>query len=146
LKIDGKHIKQWISGHDTVTTEPILSEHFEQYLATLPWAPSRLDWSSIDHVTFDMGDSSDNSWESMVLDFAGRLPLGSHSHVMLMYNSSEPSLIAKTEDALPDIDLLYSVGPGPRYFCGVDFRGDTFVPVHQDFAEFDGFSRINFST
>jgi hypothetical protein len=139
-KIEGSHIRQWMSEHESLQLDASYSAEFEQYLNSQPWAPSRLDWRSIGHIEFVMN----NSWESKVVEFSDRTPLGRHSHLMLMYSGAEPSLLGFKEDALRDIDLIYSASPGARYFCGVDIVDGQPIPRYEDFAEFDGDSKITF--
>lgn len=139
-KIERSHIRQWMSEHDCLQLDTPYSADFEQYLNSQPWAPSRLDWRCIRHVEFVMTDF----WESEIVEFSNRIPLGLHSYLMLMYSGAEPSLLGIKEDALRDLDLLYSASPGARYFCGVDIVDGRPIPRYEDFAEFDGDSKITF--
>lgn len=129
-----------MSEHKSLQLEETYSAEFERHLNGHPWAPSRLDWRYIGHVEFVMNDS----WESDVIEFSERTPLGRHGHLMLMYSGAEPSLLGFREDALRDLDLIYSASPGARYFCGVDLVDGRPIPRYEDFAEFDGDSKITF--
>lgn len=74
-------------------------------------------------------------WEDQVSEFADRTRLGRHSHVMVMYSGTEPSLRGLKGDVLRDLDILYSASPGPRYFCGVEVENGL-PSVYDDFGEF----------
>lgn len=140
MRTDARHIREWMSQHESLLVDPGVSAEFERYLEGLPWAPSRLDWTLIEHVEFDMAES----WESAVVEFAAQTPLSRHSHVMCMYSGSEPSLVGLRDEVLRDVDLIYSSSPGARYFCGVDMVSGAPVPAFEDFAEFDGFAVMTF--
>lgn len=129
-----------MSEHESSLAGKAMSAEFEQYLQSLPWAPSRLDWREIEHSTFKLEDG----WEAWIDQFAQSVPAGRHDYLMFMYSGSEPSLIARREDGLRDVDLIYSASAGARYFCGVDKVRDEFVVQHADFGEFDGVSSVLF--
>jgi len=140
VEIEAPHIRKWMEEHGGARLATSLSTEFERYLDTWPWAPSRLDWRSIDHVEFDMVDP----WEDALVEFAGSTPLGRHENVMLMYSPSEPSLLSPTGAALRDLDLIYSASYGAKYICGVDVINGAPVLSCGDFAEFDGYSKVFF--
>lgn len=140
MKIEASHIRQWMSEHESSQLEAPVSARFEQYLNNQSWAPSRLDWRSIGHVVFTMTDS----WEDALVEFASHTPAGRHSHIMFMYSGAEPSILSLRDDGLRDLDLIYSASPGARYFCGIDIVDGCPKPVYEDFAEFDGYSKVTF--
>ncbi|MGW8726232.1 hypothetical protein ACWGNF_09425 [Streptomyces sp. NPDC055808] len=129
-----------MSAHESLLVDRTVSTEFERYLESRAWTPSRLDWSLVEHVEFELTED----WEGRVVEFANATPLGRHSHLMFMYGGSEPSLVALMSDGLRDIDLIYSASAGARYFCGVDVISGVPVPVFEDFAEFDGFATVSF--
>lgn len=140
MKIDAAHVRRWISTHETARLDASVSAAFDQYLCGYPWLPSRLDWSQIPFVEFTMEDS----WEDRIVEFAAQTPVGRHSHLMIMFDYDEPSLLTLKDDGLRDLDLLYSGSPGARYFCGADIIEGRCVPCHEDFAEFDGWATVTF--
>ncbi|MFD8346014.1 hypothetical protein ACFV2C_27500 [[Kitasatospora] papulosa] len=140
MRTKAPHIQEWMGAHESLLVDRTVSAEFERYLESRPWNPSRLDWSLIEHVEFEMVEG----WEADVVDFSNATPLGRHSHLMFMYSGSEPSLIARMGDGLRDVDLIYSASAGARYFCGVDMASGFPVPIFEDFAEFDGFSKVSF--
>jgi hypothetical protein len=140
MRTDARHIQEWMLQHESLLVDGGVAADFERYLEGRPWAPSRLDWTLIEHVEFDMT----GSWEREIVEFAAQTPLGRHSHVMCMFSGSEPALVGLRDDVLRDVDLIYSSSPGARYFCGVDLVSSIAVPAFEDFAEFDGFAAIIF--
>jgi len=136
VRTEAPHIQEWMGSHESLLVDRTVSTEFERYLESRAWTPSRLDWSLVEHVEFEMAEG----WEVDVVDFANATPLGRHSHLMFMYSGSEPSLVALMSDGLRDVDLIYSASAGARYFCGVDMVSGALVPAFEDFAEFDGFA------
>ena len=87
--------------HESSLADVTASVSFEHHLNALPWAPSRLDWRSIEHLRFEMSEA----WEDRILGFADRTSMAEHSHLLFLYSAAEPSLICLKEDGLLDIDL-----------------------------------------
>ncbi|MGH3802845.1 MAG: hypothetical protein ACRDTD_22505, partial [Pseudonocardiaceae bacterium] len=116
------------------------SAEFESYLNTFPWGGSQLDWREIPNETLVLPKIVDTGF----ITLSRRTPWGKHGHIFVMYNGDEPAILCSTEDAVADLDLLYSGAPGTRFFCGAEINGKETKVVHSDFAEYDGFSKIRF--
>ena len=140
MDVEASHVREWMLAHDASSLAVEESKSFERYLEALPWAPSHVDWRELPSVEFELLDD----WEEMILDFSQGCPLGRHEYVMVMYDGSQPSILCGTGAGLRDLDLLYSAAPGARYFCGVDLIDGRAIPRYEDFAEFDGFSKVTF--
>lgn len=140
MQVKSEHIKRWMTEHESSLADITVSVSFERHLNTLPWAPSHLDWRSIEHVRFEMSEA----WEARILGFAERTSMAKHSHLLFLYSAAEPSLVCLKEDGLLDIDLIYYGAPGARYFCGVDLIDGVPTPAFNHLAEFDGFSIVRF--
>lgn len=135
------YIVEWLDEHDARVLDASFSSFLNAYLNTLPWVASHIDWSTIKWTSLKMPMNVDTKF----IDKCRETPLGSHRHVLIMYAPEEPSILCRLEDAIIDLDLLYSHAPGPRYFCGADVDGEEVTLSCTSFAEFDGFSEIIFA-
>jgi hypothetical protein len=137
---DVPHVADWIRQHGAVLADREICAGFESFLTSFPWDPSRLSWGQIDHLVYLMTDS----WEDEIVFAAQAAPIGGHEYLLIMYSGSEPGIFCRIGDGLRDIDLLYAQAAGPRYFCGADMSNGQLQPTYEDFAEFDGFSKVIF--
>ena len=136
-----EHIREWMTEHESYVLDQRYSQSFHQYLESLPWNPSRIDWSEVPHTFISMEEGEDE-----VVSRLSGMPIGRHSYVMVNYHDSDNSILCRAEDAFRDAGVLYMRSPGPRYMCGADVEGNTTVLAVKDFAECDlpGFTaRVN---
>jgi hypothetical protein len=135
MHVKAPHITEWLRDHDHWILGAEVSEEFNSFLSAFPWATGRIRWSQLPHEKVELPD--ENELEGFV-NLMRRTPAGAHELVFLMYSAGEPGIACRTQDALPDLDYLYSGAPGPRYFCGADQEKDAPVPLFAQFAEYDG--------
>lgn len=128
-----EHIQEWMANHDNHLLNSQYSKCLHEYLESLPWLPSKLDWSGIPHVFISLEEEG----SAPDLELLTETPIGRHAYVMVSYRDEDRSILCRTEDAFHDADILYMRSPGPRYMCGADFEGDSVVLTVQDFAEYD---------
>lgn len=104
-----------------------LAAEFAAVVQALPWGPMALDKAAIPGL-LSRDDAPD------LRDQVSRARLGSHPYVYLMYDPGESGLIAPLADVLTDLDLLYWLAPGYRYFCGASAN---LAPSFEDLAEYE---------
>ncbi|MET9952242.1 hypothetical protein ABZ135_11930 [Streptomyces sp. NPDC006339] len=134
-----EHIIEWLAAHKHWVLDAERSGEFNHLLSTFPWTTSHIRWSSVPHTRIELSDdaASETFWEQF-----RTTPVGRHQYVFLMYAAHEPGIVCSARDALPDLDLLYSGAPGPRYFCGADLQDGHPKLRFTDFAEYDGLDLV----
>ncbi|MCL8014598.1 hypothetical protein [Streptomyces sp. AS02] len=113
--------------------DPEKARRLFDYLDTLPWRTSRLDWGRVPNVFVPFGEGDPQ--EQWVQEFS-KIPVGCHEFIMVAYAPNQEALVGKTHEVLTDIDLLYAGAPGARYFCGADGGEESLCLAVRDFAEF----------
>ncbi|MGW6733470.1 hypothetical protein [Streptomyces sp. NPDC055013] len=133
MGIEDRFVREWRSGHQCKVVDSEKARELFDYLDTLPWVTSRLNWDQVPNnfVQFDEGDPQPQ-W---VQKFS-QTPVGGHDFIMVAYSPNQEALIGKTDEVLADIDLLYAGAPGARYFCGVDISEHSTSLAVRDFGEF----------
>ncbi|NLU72177.1 hypothetical protein HCC61_05665 [Streptomyces sp. HNM0575] len=122
-----------MADHDCRRLESSYSQVFHEYLESLPWIPSKVDWSRIPHKFVSL-ESDDTAAELRLID---ETPIGRNPYVMVTFNADDMAIMCRAEDAFRDADSLYMRAPGPRYMCGAKFESDGIVLSVEDFAEYD---------
>jgi hypothetical protein len=138
--IDADHIQEWMTNHYHRVLDSLHSSRFERYLNTLPWVSSHVDWDQVENAQLLMPTEVDRAF----LNECRKTPWGQHDHVVIMYTGDQDSLLCRTEDAIADLDLLYSRAPGDRFFCGAELIGTVLNVLHEHFSEYDGHARLTY--
>ncbi len=98
-----------------------ISADFRDYLNTLPWVGSGLDWSRLQpFATINISQASVDE----LLAWTNSTALGGHSHMALCFSPKEPCLLVKREDGIRRLDELFWRSPGIRFCFGVDVGAD----------------------
>lgn len=140
--VSSDHIEAWVrSGHASLVGAEVCTG-FHDWLLCLPWLPTSVDWSRLDHAIVDCSALSDEE----IVDEVSKYPISEHSHLLVMYTPNQPGLICKFSDGIANLDLLYWKAPGVRYFCGIDIGVGARTPCYPHFAEFDGHAKIRIYT
>jgi len=140
LYIEAPHVVEWRNCHAHRILDATYSSRFEAYLDMLPWAGSHIDWRLIEHHSQEVP-------VEVTLDFlesCRRTPWGRHEYLLVMYWGQEPSLLCRTDEAIFDLDLLYSGSPGTRFVCGADLQDGSAILSFREFVEYDGFAQLTY--
>ncbi|MEV5348131.1 hypothetical protein ACIG54_22220 [Streptomyces achromogenes] len=133
MNIDNQFVKAWRNTHNCKVVSHRKAQQLFDYLNTLPWGVSRIDWSKTPGIQIPFGD--DDPQPRWVGHFSDT-PLGRHEFIMVAYAPGRDALVAARDDVLADLDILYAGAPGVRYFCGADIDQETVTAAVEDFAEF----------
>lgn len=138
--LEGKHLKEWTSSHQHRVLDADYSSEFYSYLRSLPWAGSHIDWRNLSYEETEIP----NLVNSDYIALCKKTPWGMYEYIFIMYAPDEQALLCKTDDAIADLDLLYSAAPGTRFLCGAEIEKKIIRVFHSDFAEYDGFSKLTY--
>lgn len=127
IHVEAAHIVEWVRGHQAVVVGPGVAAEFAAALEALPWAAMSLDKAAMSGVL-----TRDDAPELAAQVHRARL--GRHPYVYVMYDPDASGLIAPLADVLTDLDLLYWLAPGYRYFCGASID---LTPSFDDLAEYE---------
>jgi hypothetical protein len=130
--IDQPHIREWMKRKESQLLDSCNAKKLHEYLESLDWVPSRIDWSKQEHLFVPIGDDGDVDMAALL-----QTPIGCHDYVMVTYKTEDMAILCRTQDAFKDADLLYMQAPGPRYMCGARLDNERVVPAVEDFAEYD---------
>jgi hypothetical protein len=133
MSIENQFVKNWRNTHSCRVVSHREAQQLFDYLNTLPWETSRIDWGETPGIHVPFGD--DDPQEQWVDKFHDT-PLGRHDFIMVAYAPGKEAILAARDDVLADLDILYAGAPGVRYFCGADIIRDTVIVAAEDFAEF----------
>jgi len=73
--VDSPHIQEWIEEKGAVLVDAELCNQFHDFLLTLPWLPTRIDWRGLAYATIDYMAVTDEE----VVRIAESYPIGKHS-------------------------------------------------------------------
>ncbi|WP_157606489.1 hypothetical protein [Saccharomonospora cyanea] len=137
--MDSEHLEQWIeSGRASVAPVEACSA-FHDYLLSMAWLPTRLDWRGIDHMVIDVAGMGEPEFVAQAM----RSSLGSRSHLLAVFSPGQPGIICQMKEGLANLDHIYWKAPGVRYFCGIDTDSTgVYDYSYQDFGEFDGSTKV----
>ncbi|MFF7096829.1 hypothetical protein ACFY9A_31205 [Streptomyces rubradiris] len=130
---ENQSLKEWRNSHSCRIVSPEKAKQLFDYLNSLPWKTSGVDWDEVPGLHVSFGD--DDPQPQWVGDFLGT-PLGGHEFIMVVYAPGKEALLANRDEVLADLDLLYAEAPGARYFCGADINQDAVTVAVEHFAEF----------
>ncbi|MCZ0209314.1 hypothetical protein OZK63_28305 [Streptomyces sp. UMAF16] len=123
----------WRKSHSCRTVSPGGANQLFDYLSSLPWGTSGVDWDKTPGLRIPFGDDDPQPrWAGNFSD----TPLGGHEFLMVAYAPGKVALLADRDEVLADLDLLYAQAPGVRYFCGADINQNTVTVAVEHFAEF----------
>lgn len=125
------HIREWMASHESYVLESRYSESFHRYLESLPWLPSKIDWSELRSVFVSLEDGE------VDLQSMAETPIGRHQYTMVCYKAADAAILCRTDDDFRDADLLCMRASGPRYMCGAQLIDHTPVLTVEAFAEYD---------
>lgn len=127
------HLQEWIrSGRASPITRE-LSAQFARYLDTLPWYPSKLNWSKMP-ASLKLNVSEAKSED--IAAWARRTRLGRHSHLVVYYSEEVGGLVLPFEDAVVHLDELYWMSPGVRFAFGADFENGAIKPAFDSLLQY----------
>jgi hypothetical protein len=111
----------WIEEGRATLLPSGVSAAFGDYINTLPWVGSTLEWSRLEPFTkIDVAMASNEE----VLEWTKLTALGRHSHMALCFSPKEPCLVVKLEEGMRHLDELFWSSPGISFCFGVDVSGD----------------------
>ncbi|GAU66372.1 UmuC protein [Streptomyces sp. NBRC 110611] len=114
------------------------SREFDEYLCTLPWIPSRLDWREIPYSVFSYEDAG---WSGdLAVEWARTHHFMDSEHAFIMYSATEPGILCSSRDAFFELDYLTMGRVHPAYICAASAGNDGPVLSFNRFAEWDGFA------
>ena len=133
MTVENKFVQEWRKVHQNTLVGAEMAGTLFDYLDSLPWEISRLQWSEVPHLTIPFGDGDPQpAWAEKFTN----TPIGRHTHILVAYAPGQEALIATRDEVLADLDLLYAVSPGARYFCGADILDEAPILAVEDFGEF----------
>lgn len=135
MKVKRMHLRELIDTGRAVELSPDVGQAFDEYLGTLRWTGTSLDWSR-------MGPSSEidvrQATPTQILAWAKDTALGRHSHLMIFYAPGESVLAMPLECGIENLDMLYWDAPGVRFAFGGDFVGGKLCPAFGDILQYGG--------
>ncbi|MFJ8055358.1 hypothetical protein [Streptomyces sp. NPDC096142] len=133
MTVENQFVQEWLKIHQNTLVGAELADTLFDYLDSLPWETSQLQWSEVPHLTIPFADGDPQpAWAEK---FTGT-PIGRHSHILVAYAPGREAFIAARDEVLADLDLLYASSPGARYFCGADMLDEAPILAVRDFGEF----------
>ncbi|NKY39745.1 hypothetical protein [Cellulomonas septica] len=132
--VDDDHILEWLQDGRVSLVAPEVGIAFHDYLLSLPWLLTRVDWRTIAHARLDLRLVD----EVNVRDQLSALEVAVPAALFLLYAPGEPGVLCPIESAVPNLDHLYWRPPGPRYFCAAEVDGDEPSFSFARFGEYDG--------
>jgi len=130
--IDADHLQAWVYAGRATVAPQCDCYRFHEYLLTLQWVGSGVDWRDLPNVTLDLGAIADE----MAYEMSRGLPIASHSHLLILFAPDQPGVYCELKDGLENLDYLFWKSPGVRFVCGADFAEGAMKPHFVDFAEF----------
>ncbi|OAR25865.1 hypothetical protein A8W25_10065 [Streptomyces sp. ERV7] len=138
MYVESEHISNWLDEGRATQLAVASSRAFDEYLCTLAWGPSRLDWRSIPFSSFNY---EQNGWSGQsAVDWARTNRFLESTHAFVMYSASEPGILCSAADAFYELDYLTMGRVHPAYICAAAQGEDGPVLSFERFAEWDGFS------
>jgi hypothetical protein len=135
MHIDSPHIKKLLRERVVAIVGAVVIAEFNKYLCTLRWFPTSLDWRGMPPwEQFRL--AVDN--EAAAVEWAHRMAIGKHSHVVAVYKWDEPGLVCTLDAAIFNLGALFAHAPGKNFFFGADQEGDSWRYKFADLMEFDG--------
>lgn len=145
VKIEAEHIHEIISeGVAKVVSNEIASE-FVRYLEQLSWSKggASIEWDRVPHFVIDVSAVSD----AQRRELARKSRAGRRTHLLVLYSSNEPGLLADFKFVIDNYDLLFWGAPGVRYMCGASVSEEKGLVLYCDeLVEFDGADRLTFAS
>ena len=112
-----------------------VSSAFDQYLSTLPWHPTSLDWSRMPPWSrFRLTPSN----EEDAIAWACEMAIGRSSHVTVVYAPNEPGLRCTLDTAIRNLGPLFAAAPGKNFLFASNRVADDWQQRFMDLMEFDG--------
>ncbi|MFC8373040.1 hypothetical protein ACFUIT_34625 [Streptomyces sp. NPDC057239] len=136
--VDSEHLADWLDSARVAKLPVESSERFDEYLCSLPWLPSRIDWRDIRYSTFSYHDAG---WSGdAAVEWASEMGFMEFESAFIMYSASEPGILCNVRDAFFELDFLTLGRVHPAYICGARKAEGELVLAFDKFAEWDGFS------
>lgn len=113
------------------TTDLKISLEFHNYLNTLPWIGTTLDWTKVSEPwkRFDLDGTESSEKEISYLE---QTILRTYSHVWICYDTDKPGIVVDKQTWYDKYDLFSELTSGEQIFI-TGFDGD--APVVTDFVE-----------
>jgi len=109
-----------------------VSLEFREYVNSLPWMASTLDWSRLQYTKINISKASCDE----LLTWAKSSSLGRHSHLVLFFSPAEQCLLVSLDDGISHIDELFWESPGVNFCFGADVSGDTVTTCFTDLLQY----------
>jgi len=130
-----RYNERWIQSGEAVVLDPDLVLQFVEYLDTLPWFLSSLDWDKIrPHTEVNRANVTADEFLSWALASA----LGQHTHMAFVVSPSMPSLVTEVEFGIRNLSSLFLHYPGVNFCFGVDRVGSAFVCSFAHILQYEG--------
>lgn len=138
MYVESDHLTDWINSGRVVRMPVEASKEFDDYLCTLPWIPSRIDWREIPYSVFSYEDAG---WSGdLAVEWARAHHFMEFENAFIMYSASEPGILCSSRDAFFELDHLTMGRVHPAYICAASAGKDGPVFSFSRFAEWDGFA------
>ena len=124
--------REWLESGRALLLPDITCEAFDDYLNTLPWMASALDWSKMPpSVAFNVVKGTRDE----LFAWATSTRIGRHTHLAVFYSRKNGGLVIPLALALNNLDELYQGWPGTRYCFSLDLVDGQLLPAYSDLLE-----------
>ncbi|MFG2179998.1 hypothetical protein ACGFLS_14925 [Streptomyces abikoensis] len=138
MYIDSDHFTDWLDSGRAERMPVEASRKFDEYLCTLPWLPTRVDWREIPYSVFSYADAG---WSGdAAVEWARAHGFMEFEKCFIMYSASEPGILCSSRDAFFELDHLTMGRVHPAYICAAGRGEEGPVLSFDKFAEWDGFA------
>jgi hypothetical protein len=128
-------VRKLIDERVVVVIDVAVIRQFNDYLCTLHWFPTSLDWRAMPpHESFRLTASN----ESAAIEWVRGMAIGKHSQVVTVYKWDEPGVMCSVEAVILNLGSIFAGAPGKNFMFGADSRADGWSYHFSSLMEFDG--------
>lgn len=137
------HLNELISSRDLKFLDLSISRELDEFIDTLPWQVSDLDWTKIPaHRLIFRNEEVD---EKLVEIVRKESLFGTYEFAVAFFSSSRPCVAGSFSTIFSNLDLIFWTTPGPRFVFAAEFNCEKFLPVKKVFLFYKGDDRLLFS-
>lgn len=132
--------EKWLREKRALSLPTEAALRFEEFLNTLPWLGSSLNWSRMPPaVTINVA----NAQRRDLLAWGKKTRIGSHTHMAIWYSAEEGGVVVGTDFGLLSLDELYRGAPGVRFAFGVDWGAESYAyGAYADLLEYGAGDKV----